>query len=205
MYHQIRTFHTADIRSAVRRFAALLTVCCLLLSAVSCRSKPDDDKTMTQSVVKSYLDAFGGYQIPKMNQVSLTKLETYDDSNEINTSCKLLTSRTARTMESITVSGNSAIAQVSITMPRDFDGICREALDNAMLQMEQDTSERLPAEILNLSIKKYANQAEKVTVTAEISLSKVNNKWYIVKSQDIVDILSDIRTSVAAVYSVLDD
>ena len=137
-----------------------------------------------------------------MNKNSLSKWEVYADGDEVTTSCKLLASKIKWTTESINVSGNSAIAQVNLTPPADFNGICREALDDTMLQLEQD-SDRLPAEVLNLSIKNYANRADKISITVEISMSKVNNQWYIAKSQDVTDLLSDIRTPVAAVYSVI--
>ena len=184
---------------------ALLTACCLLLMCVSCGEKPDDDKDMTRSAVEQYLDAFGQYNIAKMNQVSLTKFAAYDDSAEVNAACKLLTSRTTRTVEGITVSGNAAIAQISIAAPADYQAICREALDSAMLQIEQDTSEKPPAEILRLSIKKTAGHADRIPSTAEITLSKVNNKWYIVRSQDIADLMSEIRTAVVSAYTVIED
>ena len=187
------------------RWVALLTACCLLLMCVSCGEKPDDDKDMTRSVVEQYLDAFGQYNIARMNQVSLTRFAAYDDSAEVNAACKLLTSRTTRTVEGITVSGNAAIAQISIAAPEDYQTICREALDSAMLQIEQDTSEKPPAEILRLSIKKTVGQADRIPSTAEITLSKVNNKWYIVRSQDIADLMSEIRTAVVSVYTVIED
>lgn len=184
------------------RWAALLAALCMVLVTAACSDNTVDDKDLTESLVKSYMESFCRYDIGGMNKNSLSKLESYADGDEVTTSCKLLASRVKWTTESINVSGNSAIAQVSVTLPADFDGICRAALDDAMLQMEQG-SDRLPAEVLHLSIKNYANRAEKVALTAEISMSKVNNKWYVAKSQDITEILSDIRTPVAAVYSVI--
>lgn len=184
------------------RLAAMLTAWCLVFLTASCRSDTADDKNMTENLVKSYMESFCGYDIGKMNKSSLLKLETYSDGDEVNTSCKLLASKVKWTIESINVSGNSAIAQVSLSLPADFESICQQALDDAMLQIEQD-SDRLPAEIINLAIKKYAGNADQTSMTAEISMSKVNNQWYIAKSQDVTEIISDIRTPVAAVYSVI--
>lgn len=200
--HDYKKRSNGALRPAAR-LAALLAALCMMLAAVSCSNDTVDDKDLTQSLVKSYMEAFCSYDISKMNKNSLSKLEAYSDSDEVNTSCKLLASKIKWTMESINISGNAAIAQISMTMPADFDGICRGALDDAMIQIEQD-SDQLPAEIINSAIKQYAGRADTTSLTAEISLSKVNNKWYVAKSQDVTEIISDIRTPVAAVYHVIE-
>lgn len=199
--HKQKTEGMPTRRPAVR-WTALLAALCMVFVTASCRDNTVDDQDLTESLVKSYMEAFCSYDISKMNKNSLSKWEVYADGDEVTTSCKLLASKIKWTTESINVSGNSAIAQVNLTRPADFNGICREALDDTMLQLEQD-SDRLLAEVLNLSIKNYANRADKISITVEISMSKVNNQWYIAKSQDVTDILSDIRTPVAAVYSVI--
>ena len=123
----------------------------------------------------------------------------------LSLACLFVFTAQAQNNKGITVSGNAAIAQISIAAPADYQTICREALDSAMLQIEQDTSEKPPAEILRLSIKKTVGQADRIPSTAEITLSKVNNKWYIVRSQDIADLMSEIRTAVVSVYTVIED
>ena len=196
------SFHTAA--RAAAWLVTLAMLFCTLFGMTACKDKGNDDKLVTEKLITSYMEAFTDYDIGKMNKASLIKLETYEDSDDVNISCKQLAARTSWVIESINVSGNSAIAQVGVTTPQHFTDICREALDDAMLQIEQD-SERLPAEILRLSIKNHSKRADTVSVTAEISLSKVNNKWYIAKSQDVTDMLSEIRTAVAAVYTVIED
>ena len=202
-------YHTHDCKSdvsrtsrAVKRIFALFMIVCIMSSMVSCGDDTTDDKNLTENLVKSYMQSFRDYNISKMNGSSLFKFESYNDSDEVDASCKLLASNVSWTIDGISVSGNSAIAQVTMTVPVDFEGICRDALDDAMLQIEQD-SHRLPAEVINLSIKKFANKADKTSVSSEISMSKVNNKWYISKSQDVIEIISEIRAPVAAIYSVI--
>lgn len=184
------------------RWGALLAALCMIFVTASCSDNTVDDKDLTESLVKSYMESFCSYDISNMNKNSLSKWETYPDGDEVVTSCKLLASKIKWSVESINVSGNSAIAQVSVTLPADWNSICQAALDDAMMQLEQD-SDRLPAEVIHSAIKNYANKADKTAMTVEITMSKVNNKWYITKSQDVNEILSEIRTSVAAVYSVI--
>lgn len=204
MYHTLhcKMCKNNTSHSAVRLLGLFMTLC-VIMSAASCHNDTEDDSNLTENLVKSYMQSFCNYDISKMNGSSLLKFPSYDDSDDVNACCKLLASKVSWTIESINVSGNSAIAQVNVTMPNDFDGICKDALNDAMLQIEQD-SHRLPAEVINLAIKKFANKADKTSITAEISISKVNNKWYIAKSQDVTEIISEIRTPVAAIYSIIE-
>lgn len=185
------------------RALALALAVCMMFAAVSCRDSKPDDKDLTQRLVSDYMDAFTHHQIGKMNQYSLSKCSPYNDSDAVDDACKVLLAKTKWSVQSVSISGSSGIALVSVNAPRDFEAICRGALDDTLLQIEQD-AERLPEEVLLLSIKQFAGRADTETTIVEISLTKLNNKWYIAKAQDVTDILSDIRTAVVSVYRIIE-
>lgn len=186
-----------------RSTCALLSVMLLLLlTVVSCRDNPSDDKTMTDEMITQYLTALCEYDIKTMNQNSLSVIESYGDGKAVNASCKVLAARISWQIENISINGNAAIAQVTITRPKNFEVICTDALSDAMKQIEQNT-ERTPAEILAASIKTRAEKTDAVQISVEIPMSKVANKWMIGKTHTIDGIISEIRTPTAAVYSLI--
>ncbi len=186
-----------------RSTCALLPVMLLLLlTVVSCKDTPSDDKAMTDEMITQYLTAMCEYDIKAMNKNSLSVIESYGDGKAVNASCKVLAERIEWQIENISIDGNAAIAQVTIVRPQDFEAICTDALGDAMQQIEQNT-EHTPAEILAASIKTYAGKTDTIRISVEIPMSKVANKWMIGKTHIIDGIISEIRTPTAAVYSLI--
>ncbi len=186
-----------------RSTCVLLSVMLLLLmTVVSCGDNPSDDKTMTDEMITQYLTALCEYDIKTMNQNSLSAIESYGDSKAVNASCKVLAARIEWQIENISIDGNAAIAQVTIVRPQDFEAICTDALTDAMQQIEQST-EHTPTEFLAASIKTYAQKTDTIRISVEIPMSKVANKWMISKTHTIDGMISEIRTSTAAVYALI--
>lgn len=185
-----------------RSTCALLSVMLLLLTVVSCKDTPSDDKTVTDEIITQYLTAMCEYDIPTMNRNCLSVIESYGDSKAVNDSCRVLAARISWQIEAISINGNAAIAQVTIVRPKNYEVICTDALDDAMQQIEQNT-DRSPAEILAASIKTRAEETDAVQISVEIPMSKISNKWMIGKTHTIDGIISDIRTPTAAVYSLI--
>ncbi len=186
-----------------RKCVALLSVLFLLLTTVvSCKDQPSDDKTVTDHIIRQYLTALCEYDIKTMNQNSLSVIESYGDSKEINASCKVLAARISWQIEGISINGNAAIAQITLVRPQNFEVICTDALGDAMRQIEQNT-ERTPAQMLGASIKSRAEKTDAVQISVEIPMSKVADKWMIGKTHTIDGIISEIRTPTAAVYALI--
>lgn len=192
-------------RGSITRFrktAALFLSVMMILGCVSCGDEKPDDNSMTRSLLDSYMSSFLNYDISGINKCCMAKLDGYGDSGEVNEGCKILTSRVVWECENISIDGNSAIAQVRLTLPGNFEAICTAALDDAIDTLDKNP-EANPAATLASAVKKRASKAETVEESVEISMAKVNNKWYIVRSMGVNRILSDIRTPVRSVYMML--
>ena len=185
-----------------RSTCVLLSVMLLLLTVVSCKEQPSDDKTVTDQIIRQYLTALCEYDIKTMNKNSLSVIESYGDSKAVNASCKVLAARISWQIENISINGNAAIAQITLVRPQNFEVICTDALSDAMRQIEQN-AERTPAEILASAIKSRAEKTDAVQISVEIPMSKVANKWMISKTHTIDGIISEIRTPTSAVYSLI--
>lgn len=186
----------------LRQWVALLTALTVMLLAVSCGKKQSTDQTMTEALITDYMNGLCKYDIAAMNKTCLSKLDAYGDSKDVNAACRLLTSKIKWQCDAVSINGNSAIAQVTVTLPTDFDGICRDALGDALLKLEQG-SEKTPAELLRDAMGSRVEKAEVTDISVEISMNKIDNKWYIVQSNRVGGIISDVRTPVAAVYSMI--
>ena len=136
------------------------------------------------------------------NKCSMGKLDAYDDCEEAVMACGTLAGRIKWEGDNISIHGNSAIAQVKLTLPADFGEICDLALSDVMKTVDGG-SERDPAELLASAIRKRAGNAGYTQLSVEVSMTKVNNKWYIVQSLGINHVISDIRTPVASAYSMI--
>jgi hypothetical protein len=191
---------------AVRRSAALSAAFLMLLLPVlactSCGESKSDDSSLTESLLHSYMECFCDYNIAGMNKCSMGKLDSYDDCEQAVRACGMLAGRIKWEGDNIGIHGNSAIAQVKLTLPADFREICDLALSDVMKDVDGG-SDGDPAEMLASAIKKRAGKAETAELSVEVSMTKVNNKWYIVQSLGINHVLSDIRTSVACAYSMI--
>lgn len=187
----------------LRQWVALLTALTVMLLAVSCGKKQSTDQTMTEALITEYMNGLCKYDISAMNKTRLSKLDAYGDGKDVNAACRLLASRIQWQSDAVSINGNSAIAQITVALPADFDGICRDALGDTLLKLEQG-SEKTPAELLRDAMDSRAEKAEITDISMEISMNKIDNKWYIVQSNRVDGIISDIRTPVAAVYSMID-
>ncbi len=190
----------------LRRTAALCLLVLMLsvqmMACASCGESKSDDSTMTESLLHSYLGSLCDYDIAGMNNCCMAKLDPSGDCEEAVRACSSLAGRIEWKVESISIHGNSAIAQVNLTLPVDFGAICELALSDLMASVDEGT-EGDPAQLLASAIKKRAAKAKKDVLSAEISMAKVNNRWYIVQSLGVNRILSDIRTQVAVAYSMI--
>ena len=197
---------TEAVLGAVRRSAALYVAFLIwmlpVLVFVSCGESKSDDSSMTESLLHSYMECFCDYNIAGMNKYSMAKLDVYDDSKEAVRACGTLAGRIGWECGNISIHGNSAIAQVRLRLPADFKGICDLALSDLMKTVD-GRSDGDPAVLLLSAIRKRAAQAEQTELSVEISMTKVNNKWYIVQSLGINHIISDLRTPVAYAFSVI--
>lgn len=179
----------------------IFIVVSMILVTCSCRRNESDDSSMTDSILKGYMNSLCSFNIDAMNENNLSKISEYSDSEGIKASCKVIAEKINWSVENVNINGSTAIAQVKITVPNDIEGICSAALNDAMMQMEQNTDKTFDA-LIRDAIKKYADSAETQEISAEVSMSKVGNKWYISQSTDTAAIISDIRTPVAAIYSI---
>jgi hypothetical protein len=185
-----------------KRTAALFLSVMMTFVCASCGDSKTDDNSMTRSLLDSYMSSFLNYDINGLNKCCMARLDGYDDSEEATKGCKILTSRIVWECETISIDGNSAIAQVKITRPADFEGICTAALDEAIDNLDKNP-EADPGASLTSALKKQSSGAETTEESVEISMTKVDNKWYIVKSLAMNRIISDIRTPVRSVYLLL--
>ena len=186
----------------VSRAVALLVALIMLITCAACGEDKSDDSSMTEELLNSYMNSFCDYNIAGMNKCSMAKLDTYDDGEETVKACRSLAGRIEWQCENISIDGKSAIAQIRITLPDDFNGICSAALSDAVTSLDRNV-EGNPEEILSAAVKKRAEKAETTDISAEVCMTKVNNKWYIVKSLGVNRVVSDIRTSAAAVFAAI--
>lgn len=192
----------------VWRFAVLLLVAAFFIIALpvsicnSLSESKSDDSVMTESLIDSYMKSVCDYDIAGMNKCSMARLESYNDCEEAVKACAYITSRIEWECENISIDGNSAIAQIRMTVPGDFDKICHLALSDLMKSIDSSSDDD-PADLLASYVRKRAGKAETTALSAEISMTKVNNRWYIVKSLGVNRLLSDIRTQVACAFSVI--
>ena len=182
--------------------AAFLMMLLPMLACSSCGESKSDDSSLTESLLHTYMECFCDYNIAGMNKCSMGKLDAYDDCEEAVMACGTLAGRIKWEGDNISIHGNSAIAQVKLTLPADFGEICDLALSDVMKTVDGG-SERDPAELLASAIRKRAGNAGYTQLSVEVSMTKVNNKWYIVQSLGINHVISDIRTPVASAYSMI--
>lgn len=187
----------------VRPVGLLLVAALLAFCASGCGKSRSDDRTVTEKLMNDYMTALCAYNIKNMNRSSLTAFDQYGDSDAVIASCRELASHITWEIEDISISGNTAIAQVTLTQPIDYEAICSEALDEAMRQIGKSEEPR-SAELLADAIRLAARKSDAVQTPVEIPLSKVDNQWRVAKTHAVDSILSNIRTSVAAVYAYLD-
>ncbi len=191
-----------DNRLLITRAMSLIMSLTMALFCVSCGESKSDDSTMTESLLNSYMKALCDYNIGAMNKCCMAKHDLYDDGEAALKSCVSIASRIEWKCDNISIDGSSAIAQVIITMPNDIESICSAALGDTVTILDGG-SEDDPAGLLASAIKKRVQKAESVTVSAEVAMTKVDNKWYIVNSLGVNRILSDVRTPVASVFSII--
>lgn len=186
--------------AALTVLLALLTVQTAALSA--CGESKSDDSALTGKLIDSYMESLRDYNFAGMNQCCMANIDSYTDCEEAVRACQSLAGRIEWRTENISIHGNSAIAQVELTLPADFGEICDLALGDLMKSIDAG-SEGNPAELLASAIRKRAAKAESTQLSVEISMTKVGNRWYIVQSIGANRVLSDIRTPVAYAYSVI--
>ena len=186
---------------ALRAIALLMTLFAALFS-VSCGEKKSEDEAMTEALIRSYMDSLCDYNISGMNKCCMGGVASYGDGKQVVRACRSVASRIEWETESVTVNGSSAVARIKISVPADVAGICSAALDDAVGSFDAEP-ESNPYELLAAAVKKRAGKAELKELSAEVTMTKVANKWYIIKSSDVTGILSEIRTPVAAVFDVL--
>ncbi len=189
-------------KNAAARVVSLIVALLMMVALPACQEDRSDDSTLTQSLLNSYMKALCDYNISSMNKCCMAKREPFDDSEAEEKSCRSIASLIEWESENISIDGNSAIAQVRITLPEDIESICSAALGDTVKSLDEGSEEDC-AQLLASAIRKRAGKAKTVTLSAEISMTKVDNKWYIVKSFGVNSILSDIRTPVAAVFSLI--
>lgn len=185
-----------------RLFAVLMSAV-MIFAATACQDNVEDDKTMTDSLIENYMDALCKFDIAEINKNSLGNINEYSDSSGVKSACKLIAGSIKWEITNININGSTAIAQIKIYMPSDIGDICQSALNDAMLQTENG-SDSTPDELLRSAVKSRLADTEMEVINSEVSMSKIGNKWYISKSPDTAAIISDIRTPVAAVYSILE-
>ena len=156
------------------RVISLIMALTVFFFCSSCGESKSDDSSMTEELLNSYMKGLCNYK---------SQIEWKSDN--------------------ISIDGNSAIAQVSITMPLDIDSICGDALNDTVSILEGNPDDN-PSDLLVSAIKKRAGRAETTVISAEIAMTKVENKWYIVKSLGVNRIVSDIRTPVVRVFSYVE-
>ena len=189
-------------KNAAARVVSLIVALLMMVALPACQEDRSDDSTLTQSLLNSYMKALCDYNISSMNKCCMAKREPFDDSEAEEKSCRSIASLIEWESENISIDGNSAIAQVRITLPEDIESICSAALSDTVKSLDEGSEEDC-AQLLTSAIKKRAGKAKTATLSAEVSMTKVDNKWYIVKSLGINRILSDIRTPVAAVFALI--
>ncbi len=185
-----------------KKITALIVALMMVLACAACGEDKSDDSSMTESLLESYMDSLCDYNIGGMNKCCMGKLDGFDDSPEAVKACQSLADRIEWECETISIDGNSAIAQIKITLPADFQAICSAALGDAIDTLDRK-KEGSPADTLAAAIKKRAVKAKTVEISADVSMTKVNNKWYIIKSLGVNRIISDIRTATVAAFAVI--
>lgn len=185
------------------RIIAVLMSAMVIFGAASCQENEADDNTMTETLIQDYMDAICKFDIAGINKNSLGKIDEYSDSSGVEASCKLIAGSVKWEITNININGSTAIAQIKIHVPANISDICQNALSDAMMQIEHD-SDSTPDELLRNAIKNNLADTEIDVINSEVSMSKIGNKWYISKSPDTATIISDIRTPVAAIYSMLE-
>lgn len=191
----------SDARTA--RVISLIMALTVFFFCSSCGESKSDDSSMTEELLNSYMKGLCNYNIGAMNKCCMAKRDVYDDGEAALKACKSLSSQIEWKSDNISIDGNSAIAQVSITMPVDIDSICGDALNDTVSILEGNPDDN-PSDLLVSAIKKRAGRAETTVISAEIAMTKVENKWYIVKSLGVNRIVSDIRTPVVRVFSYVE-
>ncbi len=187
----------------LHRIWAILAAFIILFTVASCQQNEPDDKTMTDSLIKDHLNALCSFDIPGMNKNNMGKIDQYSDSQDAKSACKIIAGKITWSVESININSSTAIAQIKINVPTNTSDVCASALNNTMRQIEQGSSSN-PGEIICNEIKKQVDKFEFNTISSEVHMSKVGNKWYISKSPDTAEVISDIRTQVIAIYSVVE-
>lgn len=183
------------------RILAAIMSFIMLLAVQSCQNTQQDDKTMTDSLMKNHLNALCDFDIAGINENNLGKIDEYSDSEAAKASCRLIAGKITWAIESININSSTAIAQVKIDIPTNTADICGSALTDVIIQIEQNPDIN-QEEIIRNAIKTHLDEIQLSSLTSEIHMSKVGNKWYISKSSDTAEIISDIRTEVAAVFAV---
>ena len=178
--------HNHVRKSIVLRVFAAGFVLLMAFTCSSCGNSVSSDSTMTESLLNSYMKSFCDYNIGGMNRCCMANLDTFEDSDAIVKACRSIAQRVEWENLNVSIDGNSAIAQVRIILP-ELDG-----------GSDADFSASLAS-----AIKKRAGQAPTQEMSVEIHMTKVDNKWYIVKSLGVNRMISEIRTSVVAVFSII--
>lgn len=202
MSNKISKFDCFQNRHLIK-ITSILISAVLIFAMSACHKDESDDNTMTNTLLNDYMNSLCDFDINAMNKNNLSQIEDYSDSDGTKSACKVLAKKINWSIESVNINGSTAIAQVAITLPDDIEGICSSALSDAMMQLEQG-SDKTTYELIQTQIEKYADSADTREISAEISMSKVGNKWFISQSLDTTSIISDIRTPVAAVYSIIE-
>lgn len=184
------------------RTVSALFIALIMLFCVSCGESGSDDSAMTKALLDSYMTALCDYDLSGMNQCCMAGLEPYGDGEAAVKSCRSIAGRMDWESESIVISGSSATARLRMTAPADIPGICASALDDAVKSLDEDPDAD-PAELLASGIRKRAGKADVTAFSAEVTMAKVGNQWFIVRSPDVNRLLSEIRTPVAAAFAIL--
>lgn len=190
-------------KKILRRVFSGLFVIMLIMFCSACGDNKSNDTSMTDSIVDAYMNEFCNYHISGMNQYCMADIDPYDDSESAVKACRALAERIVWEKINISVDGNSAIAQLRLTVPSDMEAICGSALNDAVAKLDGGSDDSW-TDLLVSAIRKRAGKAKTEEISVEIHMTKVDNKWYIVKSLGVNHIVSDIRTSVAAVVSIIE-
>lgn len=188
-------------------FKVLKMLCCLMTAAVvltmvSCKGGGKDDNTMTNEIIQKHFAALTSYDVKAFNENSLCRFDELGDNDSIKAACKQAAAKCSWELEGISINGNTAVAQLDIDIPVNIDEVCKNALDDVMLQLDS-TSGSSPNSMLNNALKKRLSELKTERTAIEVTMNKVNNKWYIAEDYEAIEIMSDIRTAVAAVHSYL--
>ncbi len=194
--------HNFVRKSIVLRVFAAGFVLLMAFTCSSCGDSVSSDSTMTESLLNSYMKSFCDYNIGGMNRCCMANLDTFEDSDAIMKSCRSIAQRVEWENLNVSIDGNSAIAQVRIILPADLEGLCRLALNDTVKALDGGSDADFSASLAS-AIKKRAGQAPTQEMSVEIHMTKVDNKWYIVKSLGVNRMISEIRTSVVAVFSII--